>query len=348
MRIIIVDTYYPEVIADFYRQYPHMKERGYGVRLGSLLDMKFGTSDFWSNGLRACGHEVYDLIESEHHDPIGYVKEGKADAIIFQDLSVWPLDILRDLSSKSIFAAQCSCEWPGDDRIRMFDVVFTSFPHYVERIHNLGVNVILLPLAFDPGCLIYSSEGRIYDVTFVGGFGRHWPEAVDFYTEVAFAVPGFKWWGYGVEFVGELLKSRYQGRAWGVDMYRIYSKSKIVLNRHSKSVAKGYANNMRMFEATGMGALLMTEAAPNLKQLFIPFKEVGIYTSYADAIHNIGVFLNTDGARISIAAHGQAKTLTLHTYENRMKVVSEVLSKIYSMFMENGKRKMVTSTGTDQ
>ena len=50
-------------------------------------------------------------------------------------------------------------------------------------------------------------------------------------------------------------------------MYKVYGRSKIVINRHGE-VAQGFANNMRMFEATGMGALLMTGQSPNLSDFF--------------------------------------------------------------------------------
>jgi hypothetical protein len=43
-------------------------------------------------------------------------------------------------------------------------------------------------------------------------------------------------------------------------MYRVLARSGIVVNRLGP-VAEGAANNMRLFEATGAGALLLTEAA---------------------------------------------------------------------------------------
>ena len=45
--------------------------------------------------------------------------------------------------------------------------------------------------------------------------------------------------------------------------------TRIVVNRHI-DVAEGYANNMRLYEATGMGALLITDRGRNLGELFEP------------------------------------------------------------------------------
>ena len=52
--------------------------------------------------------------------------------------------------------------------------------------------------------------------------------------------------------------------------------ARISLNRHI-DVAEGYANNMRLYEATGVGALLLTDAAPNLGELFEPGRRSSTY-----------------------------------------------------------------------
>jgi spore maturation protein CgeB len=41
-------------------------------------------------------------------------------------------------------------------------------------------------------------------------------------------------------------------------MFKILARSKIVINRHG-TIAGNYAVNMRMYEATGSGAMLVTE-----------------------------------------------------------------------------------------
>ena len=50
-------------------------------------------------------------------------------------------------------------------------------------------------------------------------------------------------------------------------MFRILASSRIVLNRHITD-ARQYANNMRLYEATGVGSLLVTDAKENLADLF--------------------------------------------------------------------------------
>ena len=96
-------------------------------------------------------------------------------------------------------------------------------------------------------------------------------------------------------------------------MYRVLARARIVVNRHGP-VAKGYANNMRLFEATGTGAMLVTEAAPNLSEYFEVGREVVTYDGPDDLMDKLSHYLEHDDERRAIAAAGQARTLRDHTY----------------------------------
>jgi spore maturation protein CgeB len=100
-------------------------------------------------------------------------------------------------------------------------------------------------------------------------------------------------------------------------MYRALSSASIVLNRHIES-AEGHANNMRLFEATGMGALLLTEEAPNLSRLFEPGGDVATYREAADLADSVEHFLEAGDELDAIAAAGRRRTLEDHSYRRRM------------------------------
>jgi spore maturation protein CgeB len=120
------------------------------------------------------------------------------------------------------------------------------------------------------------------------------------------------------------IRARYRGQAWGIDMYRVLAQSRIAVNRHG-DVAGGYAANMRMFEATGVGALLMTESATNLPDFFEPGREVVAYDGVDDLVGKIRHFLEHDEERRRIAAAGQRRTLTEHTYGHRIRQLAGML-----------------------
>jgi spore maturation protein CgeB len=135
------------------------------------------------------------------------------------------------------------------------------------------------------------------------------------------------------------LEKNFKGPAWGPKMHRIIGESKIVVNRHGK-VADGYAVNYRLFEATGMGALLITENGKNISDLFEPEIEVVTYSSVQDAVSKIKSALNNPFRSAEIANKGQVRTLSSHTFANRAQQVVETLIAITKpITLTDGTRK---------
>lgn len=353
-RIMVIDTYYDA----FIRSMPFDPSSTYEAELRKVLDRSFGTADFVSRNLKQLGWDAVDVIAN--HEPLqmmwareseywnGYafyvlgaqIEDSDPDVVFLQDLSLMasgPIGVTHLIGDR-ILAGQLSCPWPGDDIVKRFDILYTSFPHYVPRIEALNVRAVYNPLACEPSVLerCHADDemdfGRKYDVVFIGGVGNpsHWKYGMEVLETVAREIPTFKWWGYGYETLpaDSALRHCYQGEAWGLDMYEILLQSKICLNRHGE-VAEGYANNMRMFEATGCGAMLLTEMAPNIEDFFKVRNdfEIMVYKSAEDCARQIKFYLkNWDIAEMSArAARAQARTIRDHTYAERMKTVSETL-----------------------
>jgi spore maturation protein CgeB len=74
---------------------------------------------------------------------------------------------------------------------------------------------------------------------------------------------------------------------------------------------------MRLFEATGVGAFLLTDFKDNLHTLFAPDREVAVWRSIDDCLTAIGRALGDESGRAAIACAGQARTLAQHTYRHR-------------------------------
>src|SRR3989344_7172227 len=109
-------------------------------------------------------------------------------------------------------------------------------------------------------------------------------------------------------------------------MYNIMLQSKITINRHI-DIAEDYANNMRLYEATGCGAMLITDKKKNLSDLFKIDKEIISYEDTDDLIEKIRYYLKKDKEREAIASAGQKRTLKDHNYSVRMKELVNILEK---------------------
>ncbi len=346
MKILILDTYYP----DFIQTLPEVPDFGvYSIELRKVMDTGFGTSDFYSHALTKLGWQTFDCIGNHYelqklwlrnnlkYTPfddkqaavLAQIEKVMPDVVFIQDLSFFHASTLETLSKHYILAGQCSCPMPSADRVSKFDLLFTSFPHYVDRFLALGVQAEYLPLAFDPR-MIPAEVERDIDISFVGGVGRqsHWKYGTDALESVAkYFGERFHWYGYGLENLpaDSPLRACYRGQAWGKAMYSIYGRSKVVINRHGE-VAEGYANNLRMFEATGCGALLVTDYAQNLEALF-PDRCVDSYRDISEMIVLTEMALERREESAKAARRAQEHTLSHHTYDQRMETVSAVLSE---------------------
>jgi spore maturation protein CgeB len=64
-------------------------------------------------------------------------------------------------------------------------------------------------------------------------------------------------------------------------MYEVLARSLMTVNTHGR-IAGEDANNLRLYEATGMGVLLVTDARRNMGQLFEVGSEVLTYRDAED------------------------------------------------------------------
>ena len=96
-------------------------------------------------------------------------------------------------------------------------------------------------------------------------------------------------------------------------MFDVLKRSKIVINRHS-SISGPFANNMSMFEVTGVGSLLLPEAKSNLDYYFSP-DEIATYMNPIDAVEISRKLLQNEAKIKKLSQFGQLKTLRVHTYE---------------------------------
>jgi len=108
-------------------------------------------------------------------------------------------------------------------------------------------------------------------------------------------------------------------------MFQVLRDSRITLNHHG-DVAP-YANNMRLYEATGVGALLITDWKENLIEMFEPGKEVVAYRTTEECVEMVKYYLEREEERKAIASAGQERILREHTYYQRTKELVEILQK---------------------
>ena len=98
-----------------------------------------------------------------------------------------------------------------------------------------------------------------------------------------------------------------RGAVWGKRMYALLAGTRVAVNAVS-DYAAGQVPNLRHLEATGMGALLLTENHPSLRAFFQE-DEVAAFASAEDMLEQVRYYLTHEDERQAVAARGQARCL---------------------------------------
>lgn len=260
---------------------------------------------------------------------VAQVESFAPDVLYCQDLSFFPPEVLARLRKHvRLIVGQIACPLPPESFLKGYDLILTSFPHFVPRLRAMGVASEYFRIGFDTRVLERLGEvPKDVEASFVGGISRHHGKAIPVLEYLARSTP-MQFFGYGADSLDadSPIRARHHGEVWGLDMYRALARSRITLNRHI-NVAENNANNMRLYEATGVGALLLTDRKDNLGDLFEIGKEVVAYSSAEEAAELIRYYLAHPEEAQAIARAGQARTLREHTYRHRMEELVPILQR---------------------
>jgi len=258
------------------------------------------------------------------------IKHYIPDVLHIQDMNGISSVFLHEIRPHvRLITGQIACPIAQKSDFSEYDLVLSSFPHFVERFRQQGISSEYFNLGFEPMILDkLSRQETRYPIVFIGNLSARHEDRIRFLQTVSNSVD-FDLWGGGISLIDptSLLFNCHHGEAWGLDMYRILYNSEIALNHHI-GVAENYANNMRLYESTGVGTLLITDHKDNLHTLFEPGKEVVAYRSAEECIELINYYQKHEEERKAIAHSGQQRTLRKHTYFHRMQELVDIVTAL--------------------
>jgi spore maturation protein CgeB len=259
---------------------------------------------------------------------VARVRHERPDVVHVQSMDLlepWVIAALRD--DTRLVVGQVATELPADRSYSAYDLIVSSIPGVVDRFRREGADAEWLPLAFEPSIrdAIPQVERNI-PVSFVGSFTTRYADRLELVEAVARVSP-LRTWTADVDAIpaNSPIRPTIQGPAWGRSMYEVLARSRITVNTHGR-IAGDYANNLRLFEATGMGALLLTDARRNMGELFDVGSEVVTYRDAEDCARLVRYYIDHPAEAASIAAAGQRRTLKDHTWPNRMAQLVELVT----------------------
>lgn len=379
MRILVLDTHYPESLQRTYDDTPGLSNQPFRQQLRTIYDTGFGRADSLQLNLEKLGHVAEQFIVNAEYVQLAWAREKKLslggaltlsnlerlskraasrfglltdapgahvprwemkvvaaqaqsfrpDVIFVCDVLYLPSDFLNDLKKyTSLLVGEMAYPIPARADLRPFDLIVSAAPHYVDRLRQAGARSEMLRLGFETTILDrLNAEPKDEAVVFIGSVSREHKQRHDLLESLCKNV-SVSCWGSGAENLPEdsPLRAAMKPPLWGYDMYRRLQRAKVALNVHI-DMAEGFAANMRLYEATGVGTMLLTDWKSNLHELFDIGKEVAAYRSAEECVELAQRYLERDDERESMAKAGQKRTLSEHTYYQRMQELTEILER---------------------
>lgn len=363
MRILLVDTFYGPYLNRLYSD-RWLASQSWEQQHQAHFSGSFGTGNSYSEGLKPLGVDAIEIVANspllqeswaKRYQPEildktqniqrlmaileAQINWWKPTVLYIQDINWVPTVFLKNIKSQvSLIVGQNACPLSPELDVSPYDLLLTSLPHYVDKFRSMGVESAYFPIGFDQRLLRQhrTDTQRPHQLTFVGGLGGYHSKGTEMLNSIARELP-LQAWGYGGEQLrsDSPLKKCWKGEAWAEDMYSILSMSQITINRHI-NISKNYACNMRLYEATGMGACLVTDQKSNLANLFKIDEEIVAYNNPEEAAEKIRYLINNPDVARQIAKAGQDRTLKDHTYSKRMEMLLDILNRFIRTNKLNG------------
>jgi hypothetical protein len=252
---------------------------------------------------------------------LAQIEDFRPDVVINQDIFHVDTGLVRRIKTigSPILIGQVGIEPPRGEDWTIYDLMLSQLFATVTSFRNAGIRSEVSHLAFEPALLdaLPAAPAVDIDVSFVGTVSPDHRQRIALLEAVARRYD-LKLFGSRPQALpaSSPLHRCFQGEVWGADMYQVLRRSRITLNSHI-DLAGREAGNMRLFEATGAGAFLLTDFKDNLHTLFDPDREVAVWRSVEDCLTTIERALGDERARINVAQAGQARTMARHTYRHR-------------------------------
>lgn len=365
MKILFFTTYYPPFLSYLDRKYNYFEGINFSQTLEVFLNQHFGDTGAAYAHAGECFADTFLIIcnsttlqkkwavennvswknNSWQKDiALAQIKKFKPDVFYIESVFDFFDDFLIEAKKYcKLIISWISCPLPNNLSLQGIDHVISSTMNYVMKFRELGFNSSYFLPAFDARILKkITDHNKVINVSFVGGWSNIHINRKNALFQLAQSGL-IDIWGYGYihqskslfkklffrqkDSIDSSILKCYRGEAWGLEMYQILAHSIMTFNIH-EDLLKGSVGNMRMFEATGMGSLLINDSGHNLAKLFTPEQEIEVYNSIPEAIEKINYYILNKDKAIEIGKRAQKRVLLEYNYSNWISQLYDLCCKL--------------------
>ena len=214
---------------------------------------------------------------------------------------------------------------------RYYHVMTTTYPDVIRNYHQDHISHVFLTqwaARSDQLSAPLSAHQCLYPVSFIGEAHGRRKQRVQYLLDRGIPVSCF---GYGWP----------HGPVSADDVSKIMRNSIISLN-FANSRGRRDQIKARTFEVPGAGGFLLSEAAPNLENWYVPDQEIAVFRTDHELLQKIKFYLSHPDIRDRIAIAGFERTCNAHTYENRLDSVLNYAVKVKNRTISKADMSLVT------
>lgn len=212
-----------------------------------------------------------------------------------------------------------------------YDYYFTSSFIFAEKIKKKGFkNTEYIAFACDPKfqkkIKVSKPDQKKYncDINFIG---TCYPERWNYIRKLKdydIKIWG-KWWNLPLRLAD--MKNKHMNYFLSSDEWvKLFNTSKITLNVHPRIMKYGgMKSNHRTYEAGGCGSFVICDKTVGIEDLFVPDKEIVLYSNVNELRDKLDYYLKNDKEREKIGKNCQKRCYKDHTYDNRVKQILKAM-----------------------
>lgn len=346
MKFLQLQPVYDSLLAEVYRKNKDLSSQSYDFQLNKILTENFSSSHYLVDEMNALGLEARVVFPnaislqqqwgSENNIVtknvlVEQINQFDPDIIyIVGAIGILDSSIIRCLKRKpKVIIGWLGSSIPFKTDWSEFDCILSGLPKLRSSALNLGAKN---SFEFYPGMPLnifehFPKPNDIpkYDIVFVGQCNQiQHARRAEYLTLLAKKELNFGLFLSGdTSHLPSIVQNLDNGPRFGFDMLKTIHDSKISFDcraKHSfedEDIGCDHTVNMRIFESTAVGSLLITEEYLNLHQLFEPEKDIITFKSGSDLLEKIFYYLKEHDLRQEISLEGKKTCLEKHNLRSR-------------------------------
>jgi hypothetical protein len=363
VRIFQLHSFYKPYLDSFNCRYPEARLASYSQRLSLLLGHRFQAAHILMpayNGAPEFQFTVandsilQDRWATEKSFPsrsfksilLAQIEEHRAEVVYSLDSFTYDSSFVRSLPG-CVKTSICWLAAPVD-RIDLsgYSVRVCNYPPYLASWQAQGLRCATFSPSHDPAMRAYANRNdRPIDVSFVGQYTPWHTERNQLLEAVAelsrkyfvsFRLMCPRWKPLAqrrylnriplpIPYLPKRLRSVSGPAVFGLDMYEVYSQSKIVFNA-AIDMSREHKVNMRCIEALGCGACMVSDEGIYVDGM-TPGVHFTTYSDAADALAQIEAILSAPDQGRAMASGGRELVETAFSKERQWDVFQQLVAQ---------------------